>query len=76
MIILNFFICSQTTDEYPNVKRRYTSFIEETNKLLERCLLGQFYITNPYECFVLMCILFEDPLGTYADVWEMSFQND
>ena len=76
LITLNFFIYSQTIDEYPNVKRRYTSFIEETNELLERCLLGQLYITNPYECFVLMCILSEDPLGTYADVWGMSFQSD
>ncbi len=47
--------------------------VEETNALLERCFLGELYISNPYECFVLMCLLSEDPLGTYADVWELSY---
>ena len=74
LITLNFFIYSQTLDEYPNVEARYSSFVESTNKILERCFLGELYISNPYECFVLMCILSEDPLGTYADVWEMSYE--
>ena len=56
LITLNFFIYSQTLDEYPNVKARYSSFVEST------------------KCFVLMCILSEHPLGTYADVWEMSYE--
>ena len=74
LITLNFFIYSQSLDLYPNPKTRYISFIESTNKMLEQCWLGELYISNPYECFVLMCILSEDPLGTYADVWEMSYQ--
>lgn len=74
LITLNFFIYSQTLDEYPNVKSRYLSFVESTNKMLDECFLGELYISNPYECFVLMCILSEDPLGTYADVWEMSYE--
>ena len=74
LITLNFFIYSQTLDEYPNVKARYSSFVESTNKILKRCFLGELYISNPYECFVLMCILSEHPLGTYADVWEMSYE--
>ncbi len=28
---------------------------------------------HTYEAFVLMCLLSEVPLATYADVWEMSF---
>lgn len=74
LITLNFFVYSQTLDDYPNTKSRYISFIESTNKLLSRSFLGDLYIANPYECFVLMCILSEDPLGTYADVWEMSYE--
>jgi hypothetical protein len=74
LITLNFFIYSQTLDDYPNAKARYSSFVESTNKVLEHCLLGELYISNPYECFVLMCILSEDPLGTYADVWELSYE--
>lgn len=74
LITLNFFIYSQTLDEYANIKARYISFVESTNKILESCFLGELYISNPYECFVLMCILSVDPLGTYADVWEMSYE--
>lgn len=73
LITLNFFVYSQTLDDYPSQKARYVSFVESTNKILEKCFLGKLYISNPYECFVLMCILSEDPLGTYADVWEMSY---
>ena len=74
LITLNFFNYSQTLDEYPNTKARYMSFIKTTNKLLDQCFLGELYISNPYECFVLMCILSDDPLGTYADVWELSYE--
>ena len=73
LITLNFFIYSQTPDKYPNAKARYVSFVESTNQILSRCFLGELYISNPYECFVLMCILSDDPMGTYADVWELSY---
>ena len=75
LITLNFFIYSQTLDAHPNVKERYCSFVESTNRILNRCSLGDLYISNPYECFVLMCILSDDPLGTYADVWELSYES-
>lgn len=74
LITLNFFIYSQMLEEYPNAKARFLSFAETTNHLLDRCFLGELCISNPYECFVLMCILSEDPLGTYADVWELSYE--
>lgn len=74
LITLNFFIYSQTLEAYSNLKLRYTSFVESTNKILDQCFLGKLYISNPYECFVLMCILSDDPLGTYADVWERSYE--
>lgn len=73
LITLNFFIFSQKVDKWPNAKRRYVQFLESTNEILNSCFMGQFYIQNPYECFVLMCILSDDPLGTYADVWELSY---
>ena len=47
--------------------------MKSTNDILEKCWMGQMYIQNPYECFVLMCMLSDDPLGTYADVWELSY---
>lgn len=74
IITLSFFIESQSLEEHPNAKERFTHFITVTNGYLADCSMGSLYITNPYECFVLMCILSEDPLGTYADVWELSYE--
>ena len=73
LITLNFFVFSQKLDAYPDPKARYLKFYETTNEILDRCFLGKIYIQNPYECFILMCILSSDPLGTYADVWELSY---
>lgn len=74
LITLNFFVFSQKLNVYPEAKQRYMQFLESTNKILEKCFMGSLYIQNPYECFVLMCILSLDPLGTYADVWELSYE--
>ncbi|MBQ6375005.1 MAG: hypothetical protein IJJ45_11055 [Clostridia bacterium] len=76
LITLNFFIYSQLLEQYVNPRRRYSSFIESTNRLLRGCGMGDLYVANPYECFILMCLLSDDPLGTYADVWEMSYRQD
>lgn len=74
LITLNFFVFSQKLDVYPEPKTRYLQFHDSMNEILEKCFLGKLYIQNPYECFVLMCILSDDPLVTYADVWELSYR--
>jgi len=72
LITLNFFLFSQ--DEEYNNKKRYIVFANDTNSILEECMMGELYVTNPYECFLLMCILSDSPLATYAEVWEKSFE--
>lgn len=74
IITLKFLIHAAQVDQTPNAKKRYITFIEETNESLESCGMGPLYVTNPYECFVLMCILSVSPLETYADVMEMSYE--
>ena len=32
------------------------------------------YPVNPYEAFILMCIVSDDPLDTFAAVWEKSYE--
>lgn len=73
LITLNFFICSQNLDRFANVRERYTKFTEDTERILSDCFFNGLIMQNPYECFILMCIVSEDPLGTYADVLEMSY---
>ena len=43
------------------------------NQILRESGLKELHAVNPYEAFVLMCLLSDVPLATYADVWEMSF---
>lgn len=75
LITLNFFIYSQKTTELPDPKTRFLKFCDDTNAILRDCSMGEILTTNPYECFLMMCMLSEDPLGTYADVIEMSYDS-
>lgn len=72
LITLNFFIHAMNESETNN-KRRYINFIDSTNQMLSNCLMGELYVANPYECFLMMCILSDWPMGAYADVLERSF---
>ena len=73
LITLNFFILSQD-ENLINNKLRYSAFIASTNNILDECAMGELYVANPYECFLLMCILSDGPLATYADVCAKSFE--
>ena len=76
LITLFFFVFSQRLDDYPGTRHMYAAFVGEMNRILNRCSMTPLYVANPYECFILMCMLSEDPLGTYADVWELSFEEE
>ncbi len=73
LITLNFFIFANKLEKFPRAKSRYSEFLDSTNKMLGKCSMGELYVQNPYECFVLMCMLSEEPLCTYADVLELSY---
>ena len=73
LITLNFLIFSLRVEEEPNAQKRYMRFIKSTNQILADCYMGPLYVTNPYESFVLMCMLSVSPLETYNDVIEKSY---
>jgi len=73
LMTLNFFCYSQSAEYSDDDKARYAAYMTSTNKMLNDCMMGEIYITNPYECFLLLCLLTDCPLATYADVWEMSY---
>ncbi len=75
LITLLFFIFSHEQEhEKPEV--RYAHFIDETNRVLLRCKMHELYPVNPFESFVLMCMLTDAPYEVYAEVWEKSYQQD
>ena len=72
LITLLFFIYARTVEpDWP--AERYLQYIDAINEILGRCQMLDIYPANPYEAFVLMCIVTDDPLDVYAQVWEMSF---
>jgi hypothetical protein len=36
--------------------------------------MGELYLANPYECFLLMCIVSDAPFPTYSEVLAQSFE--
>ena len=53
---------------------RFLQYIDEVNDLLDRCHMMGIYPVNPYESYILMCLLTEEPITVYSDIWEMSFE--
>ena len=72
LITLLFLIYAQTVErDWP--AERYLQYIDAINEILEKCGMHGIYPVNPYEAFVLMCIVADDPLDVYAEIWEKSF---
>ena len=53
---------------------RFNEFVDETNDLLIEAGMIELYPVNPYEAFVMMCVVSEDLLDTFAGVWEKSYK--
>lgn len=75
ILTLLFFLWSQKNEYADRPKRRFISYIDTANELLSQCRFGEIYVANPYESFLLMCLLTEVPLSTYADIWEMAHRS-
>ena len=75
LITLNFFVVSQD-ETITNNQKRFSVFADSTNHMLRKCSMGELYIANPYECFLLLCVLSDCPLAAYADVLEKSFSEE
>ena len=76
LITLNFLVFARNPDQYSSAQKRYSAFIDSTNSILEKCDMGALYAVNPYENFLMMCILSIDPIGTFSDVWELSYTEE
>ncbi len=72
LITLEFFIISQGDEEDPY--ERYKTFLNEIQGILSRCKMGEIYIVNPYECFILMCLLTDCPMAVFSEIWEKSYE--
>ena len=75
LITLLFFIYAETVEpDWP--AERYLKYLEEINRILHKCGMADIYPVNPYEAFVLMCIVADYPMDVYAEIWEKSYSGD
>ncbi len=73
LITLLFFIYAETVEpDWP--AERYLRFIDDINGILHKCGMSDIYPVNPYESFVLMCLVTDFPLDVYAEIWEKSYE--
>lgn len=74
LLTLLFFIFAEEVEpDWPT--ERYLQFIDKSNELLDDCGMMGIYPVNPYEAFILMCLLTEAPLDTYSSIWEKSYES-
>ena len=73
LITLAFFVMSQEKPE-AKPKERFLRFVEETGRMLKDCRMWPLYPPNPYEASIMMCMLTDDPLTAYSDIWELSYE--
>lgn len=73
LITLEFFIVSQEMED-DDPFNRYKHFLEEIQEILLKCGMSEIYIVNPYECFLLMCLLTDCPLAVFSEIWEKSYE--
>ena len=71
LLTMSFFLAALEPIDDP--VERYQYFVRETNKMLDHCRLMDIYAVNPYEAFLLLCLMTEGPLAVYSDIWEMSY---
>ena len=73
LLTLRFFVSAAQSASASTRLARYRQFTEETNQMLDECGLTPLYTANPFECFLMMCMLSEDPMTAYSDVMERSY---
>jgi uncharacterized protein YggL (DUF469 family) len=76
LITLLFFIYAHNI-YYENTEEdktdRFRDFIDDINAILNKCNMAGIYPVNPYEAFILMCLVTDEPLGSFYDVWRLSY---
>lgn len=71
LITLMFFIRAQDIDADPAERTR--SFIRDTNAILNQCGMAGVYLVNPYETFILICMVSDIPADTFSGIWEEAY---
>ncbi|HBI64405.1 MAG TPA: hypothetical protein DDX51_04740 [Clostridiales bacterium] len=72
IILLQFFNYSYEMQNAAPCER-FKRFVDSTNDILKRCGMLELYPVNPFESFLLLCLLSDEPFDLYTDVMEYSY---
>ena len=50
-------------------KERCFTFIDDLNAILMKANMYKYNVTNPYECFILLCVMAEDPFESFTELY-------
>ena len=73
LLTLRFFVSASRSASTSSRLAAYRQFVDDSNQMLDECGLTPLYTANPFECFLMMCMLSEDPMTAYSDVMERSY---
>lgn len=73
LITINFLLVAKK--EQTNPILRYKNYVATTDDVLKKCFMGPLNLSNLYEAFILACLLTEDPICSFSDVWEMAYDD-
>ena len=54
-------------------KKALVRFTDSADSLLADCGFGGVYAADPYDAFLILCMLTNDPFAAYSDVMEFAY---
>ena len=60
----------KTVEEDETYRARKSEFVYEANRDLDACGFGGIYLLNPFDLFLVSCLLQERPLNYFLTVWK------
>ena len=73
LLTLRFFLSSERQGMQEDRKAALKSFADEADAMLTGLGFGALYPADPFDAFLILCMLTADPLGTYSDVMEKAY---
>ena len=73
LLTLQFFMSSCRQEKIADRKAALKGFADETDAMLTGLGFGALYPADPFDAFLILCMLTDDPLGSYSDVMEEAY---
>ena len=75
LLTLQFYLSSQRAESTEDRKTALKQFCDEAGSLLNPLGFCGMYSADPFDAFLILCMLTIDPLGSYSDVMEKAYHD-